>query len=246
MAETYVLEVAEVRPLTDESYLITFAVPDELAESYAFRAGQHLTVQTRDDGVVTRRAYSLCAAPHEGRLSIGVKVLEGGGFSTRVRDRLAVGDRLEVMTPNGRFVARDPDAEHQAYGAVAAGSGITPIRSIVADLLHRTETSTVDLVYGNRGPASVMFADELAELAASSGGRLRVRHVHSREPGPDGSAPARLTGAVLTAELDRQRAAGVTEWFLCGPEPMTAAARAHLLAAGVHRRLVHTELFWTG
>ncbi|MGD7788793.1 2Fe-2S iron-sulfur cluster-binding protein [Propionibacteriaceae bacterium Y1700] len=242
------LRVAELTPTTDDAVVITFEVPAELSQEYAFRAGQHLTIRTHLHGVEERRSYSICAAPSSGRLQIGVKLLPGGAFSTFVHDQLAVGDQLDVMTPAGRFSPRDPTAEGRHYGAVVAGSGITPVMSIMAEVLRTTETSTFTLLYGNRGASSVMFAEEIADLKDTHPDRLQVFHVLSRELHASAVLAGRMEGEKLITLLDHFTSddVAVDEWFLCGPYAMVTATSAELTRRGLGRRQVHSELFWTG
>src|SRR3954453_7358907 len=171
------LRVAEVERLTDEAVAITFAVPEELRADYAFRAGQHLTVRTEIDGVEVRRNYSICAPATTGILRVAVKRLAGGAFSGFATQTLRVGDTVDVMTPTGRFVPRLDPGNAKHYCAVAAGSGITPVLSIVATVLDVEPRSRVTLLYGNRTSRSVMFLDELADLKDRHPTRLQLVHV---------------------------------------------------------------------
>lgn len=255
MVELHPLPVRELHRLTDESFMITFGVPAGLREAYTYRAGQHVAVQTRSDGVVERRSFSICLPPQEawptdptaeGRLAIGVKVLPQGRFSGYVRDRLVIGETLTVLTPTGRFTPREADAEAVRYGGLVAGSGITPLMSIVPDVLHRTGTSSVDLVVGNRTPDRVMFAERLSDWQRRWPDRLRLRHVWSRQSDREGTIRGRLTEPEVGALLREQFEAGVTEWFLCGPQALVTTAQQQLGALGVGRRMIHTELFRIG
>src|SRR3954471_12073049 len=146
------LRVASVEPLTDDSVALTFAVPPELAESYRFVHGQHLTIRG-DDG--ERRSFSICTTPRSGALTIGVKKLPGGAFSEGVVDTLHPGDELDVMTPAGRFTTRLDPTSAKSYVAIAAGSGITPVLSIVPTTLGEEPHAQVMLVYANRTHRSV-------------------------------------------------------------------------------------------
>ena len=158
------LRVSAVEPLTDDAVTITFDVPAELSDDYVFDAGQHLTLRTEVGGTEVRRNYSICAPAPGRRLRIGVKRLAGGVFSGHATSILKVGDVIDVMTPTGRFTPHLEPAQARHYAAVAAGSGITPVLSIVASVLEVEPDSTVTLVYGNRTVASVMFLEELADL----------------------------------------------------------------------------------
>lgn len=235
----HALRVAAIDELTDDAVAITFEVPEELRSDYAFVHGQHLNIRGGDD---VRRSYSICTPPSTGVLRIGVKRLPGGAFSEQVVDRLRVGDELEVMTPAGRFTTElDPSAARR-YVAIAAGSGITPVLSIVAALLEGEPASFVTLVYANRTSRSVMFLDEVHDLKDRFLDRFQIVHVLSRE-GQDVE--------LLSGRLDAERLRGilaafvptgdVDDWFLCGPQQMVEELRSVLTDLGATR--VHTELF---
>ena len=196
------LRVSQVEQLTDDAVAITFAVPDELRDDYAFTQGQHLTVRTEIGGEEVRRNYSICAPASSGRLRIGVKRLAGGVFSGHATGGLQVGDVVDVMTPTGRFFTALDPANAKHYCAVAAGSGITPVLSIVSTVLEVEPHSTVTLLYGNRTTGSVMFLDELADLKDRYPQRFRLVHVLSREPHEADLFSGRLDAAKLTALTD--------------------------------------------
>ena len=238
------LRVSRVEQLTDDAVAITFDVPDDLRDDYAFTQGQHLTVRIRIDGEEVRRNYSICAPATGGRLRIGVKRLAGGAFSGHATSSLEVGDVVDVMTPTGRFFTALDPANAKHYCAVAAGSGITPVLSIVSTVLEVEPRSTVTLLYGNRTTGSVMFLDELADLKDRYPERFRLVHVLSREPHEVDLFSGRLDAAKLRALTDALVPVdSVDEWFLCGPFTMVQEARALLAERGVPASHVHTELF---
>jgi ring-1,2-phenylacetyl-CoA epoxidase subunit PaaE len=238
------LRVQSVEQLTDEAVAITFGVPDDLCDSYAYAAGQHLTLRAEIDGVEVRRNYSICARATSGRLCVAVKRLEGGVFSRFATGALVVGDVVDVMTPTGRFVPRLDPGQAKHYCAVAAGSGITPVLSIVATVLDVEPLSSVTLVYGNRTTRSVMFLDELADLKDRYPTRFRLINVLSREQQDVELFNGRIDAAKLTRLIDTLIPTdGVDEWFLCGPFAMVEQARDTLLATGVAISRVHMELF---
>ena len=243
-ATLHPLRVAAIDELTDDSVAITFEVPPHLADDYRFRHGQHLSIRGGDD---VRRSYSICTPPSSGTLRIGVKRLPGGAFSEGVVDRLTVGDELEVMTPAGRFTTEIDPTARKRYVAIAAGSGITPILSIVAAVLEGEPGSSVTLVYANRTHRSVMFLDEVHDLKDRFCERLQIVHVLSRESQDVELFSGRLDADRLRGILAALAPADeVDEWFLCGPYDMITDLRGTLTAAGVGPRHVHAELFHVG
>ncbi|MBO4206974.1 1,2-phenylacetyl-CoA epoxidase subunit PaaE [Micromonospora echinofusca] len=243
------LPVTAVDRLTEDAVAITFAVPDELRETFAFQAGQHLTVRrVGDDGADVRRSYSICSTPEElarhGRLRIGVREIPGGAFSSFACAALRTGDTVEVLPPLGHFTTAFDPGRVRHYGALVAGSGITPVLALVATALVVEPASTFTLVYGNRTANSVMFAEELADLKDRYPTRLHLVHVLSREPGESpllsGRVDADRFGRLLESIVPGDR---IEEWFLCGPYGMVVDAREVLTARGVPEGALHSELF---
>ncbi|MEU2613035.1 1,2-phenylacetyl-CoA epoxidase subunit PaaE [Micromonospora sp. NPDC007271] len=252
------LPVVAVDRLTDDAVAITFAVPEELRETFAFSAGQHLTVRRPAGGGPTgsagasgedvRRSYSICSTPQElarhGRLRIGVREIPGGAFSAYACGALRDGDTVEVLPPLGHFTTAFAPDRVRRYGAVVAGSGITPVLSLVATALAVEPASTFTLVYGNRTANSVMFAEELADLKDRYPTRLHLVHVLSRELGESPLLSGRIDADRLTRLLDTiVPGDAIEEWFLCGPYGMVVDAKAVLAARGLPDSAVHSELF---
>ena len=242
------LEVAEVERLTDTSVAVAFAVPEELRSTFAFRAGQHLTVRRFGEHEEVRRSYSICSAPHDlaerGLLRVGIKSIRGGAFSSFAVGELRPGHTVDVLPPLGHFTTAFDPARTRHYAAVVAGSGITPVLSLLTTALRTEPASRFTLLYGNRTATSVMFAEELADLKDRHPARLHVVHVLSREPQDaellsgrlDADRLRRLLKALLPAD-------SVDEWFLCGPHQMVLDAKLVLDESGVADTAVHTELF---
>jgi ferredoxin-NADP reductase len=250
------LRIAEIRRLTAKSVLITFDVPDELAALYRFRPGQHIVVRTSIDGHELRRNYSICSAAGSGVLRIAVKQIDPGWFSRYANTMLREGDELEVMPPSGHFVLTP--AEGRTIGLIAAGSGITPIISILSSALAAEPHTRVMLLYANHDRGSVMFAVELTMLARQFDGRLHITHylsdwnesdltVHcaTAEPTYEQVEAGRLTADRLAWHLEPGGGglAAVDEWYICGPQQLIRAANDTLLAHRVPGDRIHRELF---
>ncbi len=243
----HVLRVAAVDRLTADAVAITFEVPPALARTFAFRAGQHLTLRRVLGGADLRRTYSLCTSAAGGPLRVAVKRLDGGVLSSWLCSQLQVGNELEVLPPAGRFGPSVDPARSHRYGLVAAGSGITPLLSIAATVLEVEPASDVVLLYANRTSRDVMLLEELSDLKDRFPERLQVLHLLSREE---------QESALLTGRIDRERLArlfttllppaDVDEWFLCGPLAVVEVTRQALLDSGIPPDRISTELFYAG
>ncbi len=235
------LTVAAVTRLTDDAVAVTFDVPEALREAYAFAPGQSLILRRFVDGVEERRTYSICAAVGAAP-RIGVREIPGGLFSRWLVHEVRPGDRIEVQPPSGSFRA-DP-AVPARHLCIAAGSGITPMLSIASSVLTNPDT-TVTLLYGNRTSASVMFAEELADLKNAHPRRFNLVHVLSREPRDAELLSGRLDADRLRTLIDLLvPLASVDHAWLCGPYELTIAARDVLIELGFPRERIHRELFF--
>ncbi|AYG81784.1 1,2-phenylacetyl-CoA epoxidase, subunit E [Streptomyces hundungensis] len=239
------LRVSEVEQLTDDAVAVTFAVPPELREAYRHLPGQHLALRRTVLGEDIRRTYSICApaveAPHEPVLRVGIRVVEGGAFSTYAFKELAVGDTVDVMEPMGRFVLA-PRPGH--FAAIVGGSGITPVLSIAATLLAREPEARFCLIRSDRSAASTMFLEETADLKDRYPERFQLVTVLSREEQQSGLPSGRLDrerlGELLPALLP---VTDIDGWFLCGPFGLVQGAEQALGALGVDRNRIHQEIF---
>ena len=241
------LRVASVDRLTEDSVAITFDVPEELREEFRFNPGQHLSVRAPSLGADVRRNYSICASATGGPLRIGVKRIPDGLFSSYAADRLQAGDVLDVMTPSGTFSTPLDPANAKRYGAVAAGSGITPVLSILATVLEVEPLSTAALIYVNRRTSTIMFLEELEDLKNLFPERFQLVHVLRQEMTEVEMLSGRLDVERLGRILDTVVPVDdVDEWFLCGPLTMTDSARGALLDRGADTAHVHRELFHVG
>ena len=232
------LTVARVDALTDDAAAVTFRVPDELCDEFAFRPGQSLTIRRGEE----RRSYSICA-PAGRAPRIGVREVPGGALSGWLIRDVRVGDVLDVQPPSGTFTPDLTEAGHHVL--IAAGSGITPMMSIAASVLAAHDESTVTLFYGNRRTDSVMFADDVADLKDAYPARMQLVHVLSRESQEVELFNGRLDAAKLRALLPLTvEVAEVDHWWLCGPFGMVTDALGVLTELGVERGRIHRELFY--
>ena len=243
--EFHRLKIADVRRETPEAVSIAFAVPRELAEAYRFTPGQHVTMRTKIGGAEVRRSYSICTTPDDGELRVAVKKVDGGAFSTLANDTIKPGDEIDVMTPQGRFgVALDPDSA-RTYVAIAAGSGITPIMSMVRTILTHEKKSRVVLIYGNRTAQSIIFREALEDLKDCFLDRFTLHHVLSREPQEIALLDGRIDADKITALLRTLPRGAIDHAFLCGPGGLVESGKLALAQAGVAPGRVHVEYFST-
>jgi ring-1,2-phenylacetyl-CoA epoxidase subunit PaaE len=245
-ARFHELPIARVSSEAAGAVAVTLAVPPEQRAAFAFEPGQFLTVRATIDGQDVRRSYSI-SSPRSlyrraGELTLGIRPVEGGVFSNWAASALKAGDTLKVMAPDGRFTVHKPRAVHRV--GFAAGSGITPILSVMASTLEESPDSKFTLVYGNRRMGSVMFNEALQDLKDRYASRLTLIHILSRQAQEvpllegriDGDKVRELIGTLLPV-------ASMDEVFICGPEAMIEATEKALLDAGVRPDRVHTERF---
>ncbi|AOY92446.1 phenylacetic acid degradation protein [Cupriavidus sp. USMAA2-4] len=242
------LRVAQVRPETADTISIAFDVPPALRDAYRFTQGQFLTLRAPLDGQDVRRSYSICCGVQDyeerGELRVAVKRVEDGLFSNYLHDSLAPGQALDVMTPDGRFHTPLEAGAARHYVAFAAGSGITPVLSLIRTTLAREPASRFTLVYGNRSVDSIIFSEALEDLKNQYLSRFTLYHVLSRQP---------QEVELLHGRLDRARVAaflgalippqGIDAAFVCGPASMIDDVEAALREAGIDPHRIHAERF---
>src|SRR6201996_5541631 len=241
------LAVNDLRRETADAVSMTFDIPKDLANDYAFAPGQYLTLRTTMDGKEVRRSYSICSGPDDGELRIAVKKVDGGAFSSWAADELKSGDQLDVMTPTGRFgIAPAPD-QARTYVGFAAGSGITPILSIVRGALAREPNSRFFLFYGNRSAGGMLFREALEELKDGFLQRLSVFHVISGEEQDIPILHGRLDGEKVRVLLRSLiPASNVDHVFICGPTGMSEDIEATCRDIGIAADRIHVERFVSG
>lgn len=244
MRHYHPLTVIDKRRETRDSVRLVLDVPAALREEFRFEPGQHLPLKVEHEGRSLRRTYSICSPPGRWPLEIGVRVQPGGAFSTYADTVLAPGDTLDVMPPSGRFHAAPDTATAKSYLAFAAGSGITPILSIVTSLLEHEPASRVTLCYGNRRQASTMFIDDLYALKNRFPSRLQLHFLFSREAQEFDIATGRLdAGKVRELWQAFCRQSVPDEAFVCGPDSMIDDVRAALVELGMDAGHIHAERF---
>ena len=240
------LKIEDVRRETADCVSVAFAIPPELRDEFRYRQGQNITVRMTVNGEEVRRSYSICSSPLEAELRIAVKKVPGGVFSTWANEQLAVGHALEVLAPSGKFYTELDPVNCKHYLAFAAGSGITPVISLMKTTLATEPGSRFTLVYGNRHRLSIIFREELEALKNRYMDRLVLHHVLSQEqldiPLYQGRIDAVKCAELCGCLIDLR---SVDEVFLCGPEQMIFSVREWLEAHGVESRKIHFELFHT-
>lgn len=244
MAKFHTLKIKDIRKETADCVSIALDVPMEIRDTFQFKHGQYLTLRKEINGEDVRRSYSICTSPLEEELRVAIKKVEEGRFSTYANEILEIGEDLEAMPPLGNFtVPLDPDNTNK-YVAFVAGSGITPVMSIVKTVLATEPHSHFTLIYGNRGFDSIIFREEIEELKNCYLNRLTVHHVFSKE---------RLDVPLFNGRIDKEKsltfldklidANEVAEWFICGPEEMIFAVKDALLTKEIPEKNIHFELF---
>ena len=246
MAKFLPLKVVEIRRETEDSVSVKLGVPAEHAEEFKFISGQYVTFRITLDGEEIRRSYSICTAPYQDELRVGIKKMPFGKFSTYANDDLKVGDELETLAPRGKFLFKPEAGKPKHLVGIAGGSGITPVLGILKDLLHSEPESTFTLFYGNKNANSIIFREQLARLKNQYMSRLVVHHVLSEEEVGSDLFQGMMTKEKVAALLEKLvDAKSVDGFYICGPEPMILGAKDVLKETGIDDEKVHFELFGT-
>lgn len=237
------LRVKEVTRETPECVSVLFDIPDELKKIFEFRQGQSLTMRTFKNGEEIRRTYSICASPLDKEWRVAIKKQEGGLFSTFANEQLKPGDILDVMPPVGKFYTDLDPAKKKNYVAFAAGSGITPVISIIKTTLHTEKQSHFTLVYGNRNKNSIIFKEELQGLKDKFIDRFRIIHILSRERTDTPLNSGKIKAGKLEELSKIIPITFIDEFFICGPEEMIFTVKEFLEEKGIDKNKIHFELF---
>ncbi|HLP65575.1 1,2-phenylacetyl-CoA epoxidase subunit PaaE [Flavobacterium sp.] len=247
MAKFHSIKVADIYKETKDCAVISFDIPTELQSEFNYKQGQHLTLRTHINGNEVRRSYSLCSSPVENKWQVAVKKINEGLFSTFANDTLKKGDALDVMAPNGTFFTEVNPTQSKNYIAFAAGSGITPILSIIKTHLASEPNSTFKLFYLNRTVKSIIFKEEIEQLKNVYFNRFEIFHFLTKEHRPSELFNGRFTKEKINVLTDKLiDVASTDECFICGPEDMIFLLRDELMNAGLAKDKIHYELFNTG
>jgi len=240
----YPLKVKEVRTETAECVSVALEVPEELRDVFQFIPGQYLTFRKQMNDAELRRSYSICSSPLDNELRVAIKKVDQGKFSGYANAELKAGDVLDVMPPMGKFSARGDEKPKKHYLAFAAGSGITPVMSIMKSVLEKEPESDFTLVYGNKNRNTIIFREAIENLKNKYMQRFRVYHILSREV---------MDVSLFNGRIDSQKVTDITkslvdvskidETFVCGPEEMLLSVRDQLLQLGMPLEKIHIELF---
>ena len=242
MSKFFPLAISKIENCTEESVVIVFDIHPELTNTFCFEAGQYITISAMIDGEEVRRAYSLCSAPYEKSIAVGVKKVEGGKMSTFLNKKASIGDILQVMPPAGNFVISTDSEHNNHYVGICAGSGITPILSMIKQVM-KVERSKFTLLYGNRSNSSTMFKKELNTLLSDYPERFEIVYAFSKE----------MISGNIHGRLDKQNVQQfmstrpdfrkVSAFYLCGPGEMIDQMNEILLLFNVPKSNIYFERF---
>lgn len=251
----YPLTISQVKTETTDTVSLYFQVPTELVDTFSYKQGQYLTLRFTIDGNEVRRAYSMSSSPLEPELAVSVKRVSGGKMSNYIHDVVKAGDTVDVMPPQGRFYTKlDPD-QRKSYYLFGAGSGITPLMSILKTTLEEEPQSSVYLLYGSREDDQIIFYDQLQALSQRYAGQLTVEYIVSKPKKEKGGWFKKSTtnwagriGRISPVEIERffnecPQQGNSAEYFICGPGAMIDAVETCLLEQGIDKKNIHSERF---
>ncbi len=244
MSKFFPLKIKDVIRETEQAVSLEFEIPEDLKEEFSFTAGQYITIRTQVDGKEIRRSYSICTSPNEPTFKVTVKEVENGTFSVIANNKLKAGDVLEVHPPEGKFVFEPKhDEQPRYYASFAAGSGITPVLSIVKSVLENEKHSRFVLVYGNKTPAETIFFKQLLELQMEHPDRLFIEFVYSQTKEEKSHYGRIDTSTVNYVIKNRFKDVSFTDFYLCGPEEMINNVTEILIQNGIQKEKILFELF---
>ncbi|WP_372754734.1 2Fe-2S iron-sulfur cluster-binding protein [Mariniflexile sp.] len=243
MSSFHKLSIRNIKKEANKAISITFNLPENLKDTFAFKAGQYITLKATVNGNEVRRDYSICASPKSGELQVAVKEVKDGTFSAYANNALQTGDTIEVAPPKGRFIFEPNDSKTKNIAAFAAGSGITPILSIIKCALEEEVYSKVILVYGNKSTEDTMFLNELLDLQHQYKDRFSIQFVFSQQDKEDSIFGRIEKSTVNYVMLNKHKHIEVDAFYLCGPEAMIHVVKDVLTDNGIDSDRIHFELF---
>lgn len=243
MSSFHKLSIKSIKRETNKAISISFNIPENLKDAFKFKAGQYITLKTEIDGNEVRRDYSLCSSPKSGEVKVAVKEVENGTFSAHANNQLQAGDTLEVAPPKGRFIFEPNDSKTKNIALFAAGSGITPILSIIKCALEEEVYSKVILVFGNKTTQDTMFLNELLELQHQYKDRFSIQFVFSQADEDDAIFGRIEKSTVNYIMKNKHKHVDVDAFYLCGPEAMIHVVKDVLTEHGIDKNRIHFELF---
>jgi len=243
MSSFHKLSIKNIRRETDKAISISFNLPENIKEAFAFKAGQYITLKTEIDGIEVRRDYSLCVSPKSGELKIAIKEVKDGTFSAYANSNLKAGNTIEVAPPKGRFIFEPNDSKTKNIALFTAGSGITPVLSIIKCALEEEVHSKIILVYGNKTTKDTMFLNELLELQRNYKERFSIQFVFSQQD-EDDAIFGRIEKSTVNYVLkNKHKHIEVDAFYLCGPEAMIHTVKDVLTSHNIDENRIHFELF---
>ena len=245
MSNFHSLKIKEVRRETPNAVSISFEIPDHLKEDYKFTAGQYINIKTQFEGEEVRKAYSICSSPASDELRVAIKAVKNGGFSVFANEKLAAGDTMEVGTPEGKFTFEPKPERQRNYAAFAAGSGITPVLSIIQSVLESEPESTFVLVYGNQTPEETIFHQFLHDLHQKYVSRFFVHFVFSQARAEDALFGRIERSTVNFVIKNKHKEKEFSKFYLCGPEEMILTVNDVLKENNIAEKKIKFELFST-
>jgi len=243
MSQFHKLTIKEIKRETSKAISISFKIPEDLKDTFTFKAGQYITLKSEIDGHEVRRDYSLCSSPKSGEIKVAVKEVKDGTFSAYANNTLKEGDTLEVAPPKGRFVFKPNDSKTKNIAAFAAGSGITPVLSIIKCALEEEVYSKVILVFGNKTTKDTMFLNELLELQHQYKDRFSMQFVFSQADEDDAIFGRIEKSTVNYVMKNKHKHIDVDAFYLCGPEAMIHTVKDVLTEHDIDENRIHFELF---
>jgi ring-1,2-phenylacetyl-CoA epoxidase subunit PaaE len=241
----HTLKIKAIKKETPDCVSIAFDIPEELKTIFAFEQGQNITLKKNIDGEELRRSYSICSAPFENELKVAVKKVTDGKFSCFANDTLKEGDAIEVLPPTGKFNTQLKATNNKQYAAFAAGSGITPVLSIIKTTLQTEPQSSFTLIFGNRSRSSIIFFEELEALKNIYLQRFNFINILSREKTDTTINYGRIDKQKLSELNKIINYTGIDDYFICGPEEMIFCVKDFLEQLGIAKKKIHFELFTT-